>query len=163
MEGTRALAYGFKERTFDKYYLCIVSGKTAGHKRISGSLVKDEKTNKVTVHAGAVGDSYIETEYETLFSNGEISALKVKLITGKTHQIRAHLAFLGHPILGDPKYGDARVNEYYRKKFGVKYQLLHSWQLHIPDSQQGCLSGLAGKVFQAQVPEVYGRITGIQF
>ena len=163
MEGTRALAYGFKERTFDKYYLCIVSGKTAGHKRISGSLVKDEKTNKVTVHAGAVGDSYIETEYETLFSNGEISVLKVKLITGKTHQIRAHLAFLGHPILGDPKYGDARVNEYYRKKFGVKYQLLHSWQLHIPDSQQGCLSGLAGKVFQAQVPEVYGRITGIQF
>lgn len=163
MEGTRELAYGFKERTFDKYYLCIVSGKTAGHKRISGSLVKDEKTNKVTVHAGAVGDSYIETEYETLFSNGEISVLKVKLITGKTHQIRAHLAFLGHPILGDPKYGDARVNEYYRKKFGVKYQLLHSWQLHIPDSQQGCLSGLAGKVFQAQVPEVYGRITGIQF
>lgn len=55
------------------------------------------------------------------------------------------------------------MNEYYRKKFGVKYQLLHSWQLHIPDSQQGCLSGLAGKVFQAQVPEVYGRITGIQF
>lgn len=107
MEGTRALAYGFKERTFDKYYLCIVSGKTAGHKRISGSLEKDEKTNKVTVHAGAVGDSYIETEYETLFSNGEISVLKVKLITGKTHQIRAHLAFLGHPILGDPKYGDA--------------------------------------------------------
>lgn len=73
--------------------------------------------------------SYIETEYECLKTNGKYTILKVKLITGKPHQIRAHLASVRHPIIGDTKYGRADINEIFRKKCGVKYQLLHAWQL----------------------------------
>lgn len=163
MEGARALSLGFKERTFDKFYLCIVSGKLDQSASISGFLAKDSKRNKACITRTKTEESsYIETYYEPLCASDDFTVLKVKLVTGKTHQIRAHLSSIGHPVIGDSKYGDSSVNDRYRRKYGVKGQLLHSWQLRFP-RMEGNLKNLSGKTFQAEIPKVYRDIAGDGF
>ena len=90
----------------------------------------------------------METKYYPLGTNGTRTLLKVELITGRAHQIRAHLASEGHAIVGDPKYGKAD------KK--LKGQLLHSFRMEFP-SMKGSLSYLSGKVFTAPLPEIFLR------
>lgn len=153
----------FRERTVRKYYLCLVKGTVTQERRISGYLRKDEKTNKVTVQDAeeranrSEGESPIETEYRPIAWKNGFTLLEVHLITGKTHQIRAHLASQGHPIAGDYKYGDRAVNERLKKEFGLKSQLLHSARLCIPECE-GVLSGLSGREITAPVPALFERI-----
>lgn len=148
----------FRERTVKKYYLCLVKGTVTEEKRISGYLVKNEKTNTVSVQEKKSGQaSLIETEYRPLGSGGEFTLLEVHLITGKTHQIRAHLASQGHPIAGDPKYGDRAVNERLRKEYGLKSQLLHSARLRMPECD-GALAHLSHREITAPVPELFRTI-----
>ena len=90
----------------------------------------------------------METRYFPLGTNGKRSLLKVELITGRAHQIRAHLASEGHPVVGDPKYGKAD------KK--LNGQLLHSFRMEFP-SMKGTLEYLSGKVFTAPLPEIFLR------
>ncbi|MBQ8799884.1 MAG: RluA family pseudouridine synthase [Lachnospiraceae bacterium] len=159
MEGLQTLSGLFKERTIHKEYVCIVAGRVKTGSRIKGYLVKDERTNKVIVSAtkqteeGAV----IETEYVPVVSNENYTLLKVRLITGKTHQIRAHLASVGHPLLGDGKYGNKSINGKMLKEFGLKYQLLHALQLSFPEKMTGC-QALSGQCLVAPVPELFCRI-----
>lgn len=160
MEGVRALSLGFKERSFNKYYVCIVSGQVTKVEKITGYLSKNKKNNKVTITQTKTNeDACIETEYEPLYSSSEFSVLRVKLITGKTHQIRAHLASTGHPIIGDMKYGQSSVNDNFRIKYNVKSQLLHSYELYF-HKMDGGLANLSNKTFKAEVPEIYKRIAG---
>ncbi len=150
--GLQTLSKAFKERTIKKYYLCVVLGEVKKQELLNGYLYKDEKTNQVTITKEKLEDSLpIVTEYTPLSSNGKLTLLKVELITGKTHQIRAHLASIGHPILGDDKYGDHLTNRAYKEKYKVYHQLLHSYQIILPDFE-GELKNLSGQAFEAPLP-----------
>lgn len=156
--GLQTMAELFRERNIDKYYLCIVKGKITKSQKIDGFLVKNEKTNQVTISkTKSLDGDYIRTEYEPMKYNETNTLLKVKLITGKTHQIRAHLSSIGHPIIGDDKYGDKKDNQNMKRLFGLNYQLLHSYEIKFPELT-GELSNLSGKKFVGDVPNLFKQI-----
>lgn len=130
----------FRERDLQKYYLCLVKGKLTKRADIDGYLIKDENQNKVTVRTEKTEAAVrIVTAYEPLehifWREQEYTLLKVHLITGKSHQIRAHLQSIGHPIVGDAKYGEKSMYHLFKKEFGVRYQLLHAWKLCLQETE----------------------------
>ena len=160
LAGLQKLSAMFKDRSLHKYYLCVVSGSVREKKRIEGFLKKDEKTNQVTISRQEMPDSApICTEYESLMETGTYTLLKVTLITGRTHQIRAHLASIGHPIVGDAKYGNVRVNEEAKRQYHIRSQMLHSWKLVFPQMEEP-LAHLSGKSFTAPLPGEFKKVLG---
>lgn len=159
LAGLQELSELFHDRTVHKEYLCIVKGVLREKKHIKGYLYKDTKQNKVAIYKQKQKEAQpIETVYEPLEDNGEVTLLKVSLITGRTHQIRAHLASEGHPLAGDTKYGQDAFNRRYREKYQLKHQLLHAFRLSFPDGMEGRLSDLSGKCFRAPLPTQFERI-----
>lgn len=139
LKGLQETADALKERTVLKYYRCIVKGELKEKAYIRGWLRKDEKTNKVTVSkdASKAPDAQpIETEYRPIYVKNGYTELEVHLITGRSHQIRAHLSAIGHPIIGDPKYGDEKVNLYFRKECKIKSQMLHAYRIVFADQRE---------------------------
>ncbi|BFK20109.1 RluA family pseudouridine synthase [Mediterraneibacter glycyrrhizinilyticus] len=158
LAGLQELSLFFKERSIEKYYLCPVIGQVEQGERISGYLQKNSKTNRVQVQEISDEKSArIETEYHPVAGNGRLTLLEVHLITGKTHQIRAHLASIGHPLLGDFKYGNLGVNERYKKQYGLEAQLLHAYRLRMPETD-GVLKNISGREFRASLPDLFARI-----
>lgn len=129
--GLQTMSELFRARNLDKYYLCVVKGQIEQPMRLLGYLVKDDAKNQVTITNGPQGDP-IETEYRPIASTKAGTLLEVKLITGKSHQIRAHLASVGHPIAGDMKYGDADYNRMMKERFGVRHQMLIAYRMVFP-------------------------------
>ena len=149
LTGLQDLSAMFHNRNMEKFYLCLVVGVIKNEKYIKGYLHKDEKCNKVIISADRTEDSQpIKTRYRPVCDNGKYTLLEVELITGRTHQIRAHLGSIGHPLLGDAKYGDRDFNRAYTK-FGVRNQLLHAYKLEIPQT---------GQTFLAKVPQLFESI-----
>ena len=85
------------------------------------------------------GAKTARTRYRTLTSHGRLSLVECELLTGRTHQIRAHFAWAGHPLLGDPKYGNEAVNRTLKQTYGIGRQLLHAWQIRQKDAASGIL------------------------
>lgn len=150
MAGLQQMAALLKDRSLHKYYLCLVKGVMTESQHLEGYLLKDENSNQVKIFQKETeGAAHIITEYEPLYTDGEATLLKVTLVTGKSHQIRAHLSSIGHPIIGDPKYGDRKVNAFFRETHGIKNQMLHAWKLTFPELAEP-LDNLSEKSFEAE-------------
>lgn len=139
LKGLQQMSLALKERTMEKYYHCIVKGTIAEEYVLEGYLKKDEKHNKVQVLTQASAEAkYIKTGYKPLLCTKEATLLEVHLITGRSHQIRAHLASIGHPIAGDPKYGDLKWNRWLETNFKLRHQLLHAYKMIFDNGKEFC-------------------------
>lgn len=153
--GLQTLSALLKDRTLEKYYLCLVKGRIRQPGTLTGHLTKDTLHNRVRI--GREEEKEIVTRYEPIAWNQDITLLKVHLVTGRTHQIRAHLASAGHPLAGDGKYGDNQWNLQLKKRYGIRCQLLHSYEMHFP-VMGGEGTHLSQRRFQAPVPDNFGRL-----
>ena len=149
-ETLRVMNQKIRDREVEKSYLCIALGTLSpAEGKLEGFLLKDEAKKQVSVHKRPVeGGRTAVTLYRTLAKKGGLSLVECRLITGRTHQIRAQLAAAGHPLLGDGKYGREREN----KKFGrTGGQALYSYKLAFHfTTDAGCLSNLNGKVWTVE-------------
>ena len=139
-----------RDRKLKKEYLCVTFGRPQPAKAaLRGYLVKDAAKGKVTVTSRpGPAARQIETRYDTLAVSGRLALLRVELVTGRTHQIRAHLASIGCPILGDGKYGSNPAN----RELKFKYQALCAWKLTFPTLAGPELAGVSGRCFQLEKP-----------
>jgi 23S rRNA pseudouridine955/2504/2580 synthase len=150
-EALRILNQKIKDRKVHKFYLCIVHGRLSKKQdTLSAFLRKDSSSNQVQVfdqqHSGC---KTILTKYRVLQVRGRFSLVEVELLTGRTHQIRAHFSHIGHPLLGDGKYGFQKDNQ----GSGFSHQALCAYKLQFDfsgDSDAGCLQYLDGKCFEIQ-------------
>lgn len=139
-----------KDRKVEKQYLCVTFGRPQpAQATLKDHLIKDAAKGQVRVVSNASHNSKpIETRYSTMAVSGRLALLKVDLITGRTHQIRVHMASIGCPILGDSKYGNNAAN----RELKLKYQALCAWKLSFPVLTEPELQGVSGKTFCAEKP-----------
>ncbi len=152
-ETLRILNQKVKDRELNKYYLCVVHGTPKKQAdTLKGWLIKDEQKNKVFVGTSpSPGAKEIRTKYQVLRSDKGLSLIEVELLTGRTHQIRAHFASIGCPLLGDGKYGTNQLN---KKQGGYKKQFLYSYKLEFDfTTDAGMLNYLNQQSFE--VPNVW--------
>ena len=141
----------------NKYYMTIVKGRVKGELHLRDRMVKDERTNKVRVLSMDEEGRDMETIVTPIETGRDFTLVEVELITGRTHQIRAHLAKAGHPVIGDVKYGDRKVNEMVRRRFNLNTQLLHAYKLTFRGCT-GALEYLNDLEITADLPEDFANI-----
>lgn len=162
-EALRVLTKAIRERSnVKKYYLTIVSGFFGEPMKIEGRILKDSESNTVNIP----DDTYAEEEKRGKISytivrpvaqGKEFSMVEAELITGRTHQIRAHLSKAGFPLIGDAKYGSKPVNERIKREFGLTTQLLHAYRLEFSGFTDK-FSYLNGKSVQMPPPADFIKI-----
>ncbi len=150
LKGSQVLSAIIKEHSIKKFYRAICVGEFERKEdHLTGVLVKNEKTNKVSVKKSGEGEK-IETKYRVLHSftldGQKYSYLEIQLITGKSHQIRAHLSSIGHPILGDEKYGNQKAAAKMQQKLHIDGQLLHAYRLEFPGKALEILGEMPDKL-----------------
>ena len=151
------LTAAIKSRAIEKRYLCVTFGRpNPPAALLRDYLLKDAERGIVRItDTTAGGAKEVITGYETLAVSGRLALLEVELVTGRTHQIRAHLAHIGCPILGDSKYGNNAAN----RELRFKYQALCAWELRFPAQiADPRFAHLAGRVFHAEKPWYYQQI-----
>lgn len=158
LPGLQFLSKCVRERSVRKFYHTICLGELREGAHISGYLSKDNSKNKVSVsekRSQMQEQDFIETGYEPLMVRKGYTYLEVELMTGKTHQIRAHLASIGHPLIGDYKYGNEKTNQPFNRKYGLKSQLLHACRIVFPEITVGPGLAVSQKIFTAPEPEQF--------
>ena len=156
-EGLKSLNYIVKEGYLEKKYVALVKGRLVDGLH-EAYIKKDAEKNFSKIYEEAAPDrNRIAMEVTTLESNGAYSFVELDLITGKSHQLRAHLAYLGNPIVGDTKYGDKEINHYFHNKFGLSYQYLYAYKVTFKETDE-FLSYMKGKVLAEKLPPILKRI-----
>lgn len=148
-EALRVLNEKIKEREIRKYYLCVVSGVPQPESAtLTAYLQRSENESTVRVYDRPNRNTKtIVTRYRVIRRSARSSLLEVELLTGRTHQIRAHMAHIGHPLLGDGKYGTGKLN----REYGLRQQLLYSYKLRFDFKDREHLLGyLTGREFQVE-------------
>ncbi|MFX0548782.1 RluA family pseudouridine synthase [Hathewaya histolytica] len=154
---TKAMNEMLRERKVDKYYVAIVKGRIK--EGLKEAYIEKNHTNNTSkvIFNNAANSKKIAMEVKTLETVGSYSFIEIKLLTGRSHQIRAHLSALGNPILGDPKYGDKKINDYFHNKYGLNYQFLYSYKLIFKECS-GELEYLQNKTIAESLPPIFKRI-----
>lgn len=175
LKGLQEMAEQLNSRDIEKHYRCLVKGWIQKPQMIDGWLRKEEKDNRVQItRTKQPGSKYIKTGYTPLacyqkksLSHGDdclkkidmkdmdsemdnFTLLDIHLITGRSHQIRAHLASVGHPIVGDGKYGDKMTNDFFARRFHIHAQMLQAYRLRLGD----------GREFKAPATAEFERVLG---
>lgn len=164
-ESLRILNEKIRDREIEKYYLCAVQGRPKPSEgRLENFLFKDASKNQVFIKKkNEPGARTAITEYRVLRSAGGLSLVECRLLTGRTHQIRAQMAYAGYPLLGDGKYGVEKVN----RSYGEKGQALYSYKLVFDfPTGAGILDYLRGREFvvsKVDFAEKYFGVTGPEF
>lgn len=163
LSGSQTLSRIIREHTLRKYYYTVCIGEISAPRTIEGRLSKECTLNRVSVdnsspdadceESGGEG-SFIKTAYRPLTAAKGYTLLEVELITGKTHQIRAHLASIGHPIIGDFKYGDKKRNRRLQEEYNLQHQLLHAHHAVFPKDA----GALGGRTLRAPCPAQFETI-----
>lgn len=147
-----------KRHCISKQYKTILVGQIKKSEHLIGYMKKDEKTNHCfMVSKDTLGALTMETIIDVEKSNKNYTLAKVTLVTGRTHQIRLHCASINHPVIGDRKYGDFKVNKLMKDKYHLAAQLLHAYGLTFVKSF-GSLAYLEGKTFTCNVPQLFSQI-----
>ncbi len=160
-ETLRIMNEKIRDREIEKYYLCAVHGRPKpAEGRLEDFLFKDAAKNQVYVKAKSEpGAKTAITEYKTLCSKGPLSLVECRLLTGRTHQIRAQMAHAGWPLLGDGKYGSERFN----RGFEEKGQALYSYRLRFDfPSDAGLLNYLRGREFKVKKVDFAEKYFGLE-
>ena len=151
------LVNAIKERLIRKTYLCVTFGRPVPPAATLHSFLTKDSVHGIVriLDEPKSGAKEIITAYDTIAVSGRLALLRVELVTGRTHQIRAHLASIGCPILGDSKYGNNAAN----RELKLKYQALCAWELAFPKKiSDPQFAALAGKVFRAPKPWYYQQV-----
>lgn len=153
----KVLNEAIRKKDIEKYYMALVKGRVKDgiHK---GYILKNEDTNISKVYDERVPNSKeIAMEVKTIQSVGSFTLIEIDLLTGRSHQLRAHLAQLGNPIVGDPKYGDKKLNSFFVNRYGIDYQFLYAYKV-IFKSDAPELSYMKNKTIAESLPPVLKKI-----
>lgn len=135
LAGSQEMNRLISQRQIRKFYRMFVKGRVEKEETLEGFLVKEEKNN--TVHlvkdADAQKGNFIKTRYYPVAYYPDRTLVEAELITGRSHQIRIHMAGTDHPLLGDYKYGDRKWNDGYKRRYGICTQLLYACRLEFPE------------------------------
>ncbi len=162
-ESLKALNHAIKKYDIRRFYKTIVKGEVKKDFKAKGYLSKDEDRNLVKISLGdSDGSKPIETDIHVLNTRDDFSLLEIELITGRTHQIRGHLASLGYPVIGDRKYGNKDVNKDFQDEYGLQNQWLHGYKIQI-NGLEGELEYLNGKEFTSTPDKNLDMIENVLF
>lgn len=156
-ESLRTMNEMIRNGEVKKYYYALVTGRVK-EGLYKGYISKNENENISKVYDKEMPNTKeISMEVKNVQSNGAFSLLEIDLITGRSHQIRAHLSHLGHPIVGDNKYGDKKLNSFFDNKFGLNYQFLYAYKL-IFKGGEGKLEYLKNKTIAEALPPMFKKV-----